>query len=296
MSNAYTVGDVIPFAIQVLDSTGALSNTTSASITITLPDGTTAGPFSGTNPSTGVYQYNYTTTQAGRHVALWTTTGTIAGGEPQSATVLAANPVLTVTEVKNHLGIIGTTDDDEIAAFILSAIPILEGICGPITPRVITGEQHDAGTRSIWTDFAPIASVQSVKEMVGTTQFTLTEQAVGAATSNYGFSIDDAREGRITRRGIGSVAFTFGLVGPSSSTATASVIVNYTAGRQQPSENIRFALKELLKYLWRQTKSGPESFQEGYLSQAAVSGVSEAMMTRLRLLLGPEAVRPLGIY
>ena len=297
MANAYTLGDTLPFAINIYDATGTLADATTVTLTVLQPDGTSAGPYTVTHSSTGVYAYSFTTTQAGRHLGQWSASGSNAGGEPQTFQVLPVAPLLTIGEMKAHLSLESSGDDDEINAFLAAAVPILEGIAGPIYPRVITSEAHDAGTIQIWTDFAPIISVSSLTEMWGLTQYTLSAQPVGSSTNMWGYTIDDPREGRITRRGTASIAVPFGAAASTwGSIATGTVQISYTAGRANPSENIRFACKELVKYLWRQVHGGPSSFQDGFVSAASVSGVSDAMMQRLRLILGPEAVRPVGMW
>jgi hypothetical protein len=289
------VGDALPFGVNIYDATGSLSNGGTVTLTVIQPDGTTAGPFTVTSSTVGVYSYTFTTTMSGRHLGEWTSTTTNAGGEPQAFQVLPIAPVLTVGEFKAHASITGTADDAEIAAFIASATAILEGLCGPIYPRVITGEAHNAGARQIWTDFAPIISVSTLTEMWGLTQYTLTAQPVGSSTNMFGYTIDDYREGRITRRGTASISVPFGYAsGTGSSISTGTVQISYTAGRANPSANVQLALKELTRYLWQQVKGGPSSFQEGY-SAASSSGLSAAMRSRLLLILGPEASRPLGI-
>jgi hypothetical protein len=149
VARAYSVGDQIPFAIQIYDTTNALANATTVTITITQPDGTTAGPFTVSPTTTGSYQYTFTATQSGRHLGAWSASGLNAGGEPQAFYVQPSQPLLTIGEAKAHLSITTSSDDDEVAAFIASSIPILESIAGPITPRVITGETHDGGHSSL---------------------------------------------------------------------------------------------------------------------------------------------------
>ena len=298
MATANIVGDVLPFSVNITDATGALANATSVTLTIILPDGTTFSAGTITPTSTGVYNYPYgPTTQAGRHLGEWTATGTDASGQSQSYTVLPIAPVVTVGEVKAHLALVGTNMDDEIAAFIAAAVPILEGLCGPIIPRVVSLESHDAGAMHIWTDFTPLISVSAVTEMYGYTQFTLTAQTIGTPSDNFGYTIDDLREGRITRRGVGNVALPFGLITSAQQvTGVGSVLISYTAGRATPSENVRFALKELIKYLWRQVHGGQVTLQDAqFVGAAATSGLSDAMVKRLQLLLGPESVRPIGM-
>ena len=297
MARAYSVGDLIPFAIQIYDASNTLANAGTVTLTVLQPDGTTAGPFTVSPTITGSYQYLFVSTQAGRHLGEWSATGSNAGGEPQAFYVQPVAPLITVGEIRSHLSIQTTNDDDELASFISASIPILEGICGPIYPRVITGESHDGGQVHLFTDFAPIISVSSLTEMVGYTQFTLTNQNIGSATDNYGYTVDDAREGRITRRGVGSVAIPFGFgVHAGTNTIRGSVLITYTAGRANPSENVRLAAKELIRYLWRQVHGNPQSFTDGYVSAAATTGVSQAMIERLKMILGPETLRPIGMF
>jgi hypothetical protein len=152
-------------------------------------------------------------------------------------------------------------------------------------------------TVHLFTDYAPIISVSSLTEMIGFTQYTLTQQAIGSATDNYGYTIDDAREGRITRRGVGSIAVPFGYaVHANTNSVRGSVLITYTAGRANPSDNIRMAAKELIRYMWRQVHGNPQSFNDTFVSAAATTGLSQAMRDRLILILGAEATRPMGIY
>jgi hypothetical protein len=85
----YTLGAIARLTCRPLDDTGAAVDPTTVSVTITLPDGTSAGPFTYAASAitrhasyfvTGdiVYRYLYTTTQSGTHTYTFTTTGTYA--------------------------------------------------------------------------------------------------------------------------------------------------------------------------------------------------------------------------
>ena len=269
MGNAYTAGDPITFAIQTLSSAGALANTTSVSLVVVKPDGTATGTLTPSNSSTGVYEYTYTTDAAlpGRYLAKWTASGTIAGGEPQAFWVMPADPILTVTEAKRHLGIIGTDDDDEIARYILSSIPIVEGLARhALTAATYTYKADGGHSAVVLPRFA-----ESVT--------TVAEDGVALAAGNYEY--DDATA--IVYRKFG--ANTYGRF----SAGRRGVAVTYTVGSAYQPANVQMAVAETVKYLWRQTKGGAESFQDGYLSQAAVSGVSAALRERIRNILGDDA-------
>ena len=293
MALSYDLGDVVPLAVAVTDATGVAANATTVTLTIVQPDGTTAGPVTPTNPATGSYPYTVTPTQVGHHTYRFLATGSNASNYPGAFIVLpSVSPVVTLDEIKAHLSLVGNSDDAELAAFLAMSIPVVESIVGPIVARTIIGETHDAGSLQITTNYRPIISVESITEMVGIQQKTLTLQPVGSAVDNYGYSIDSYARGLITRRGTGSLAYNFGLIGHGSGFGIGSVLISYTAGRANLPENIRFMVKELVKYSWRQVKGGSATFQDGGFSSAATSGISEAMMARLRFLAGDEAKIP----
>jgi hypothetical protein len=269
VGNAYTAGDPITFAIQTLSAAGTLANTTTVSLVVTKPDGTSTGTLTPTNSATGVYEYTYTTdtTLSGRYSAKWTASGTIAGGEPQSFWVMPANPILTVTEAKDHLGIIGNDDDAEVAAYILSCIPIVEGLAlHPITVESRTYTTDGGRAAIVLPHFA--TSITSV-----------TERGSALAAGAYDYDSSTA----ILYRKFGD--YTYGKFWPG----VRSVTVTYSVGSAYPAANVQMAVKETVKYLWRQTKTGPDSFQDGYISQAAISGVSAALKERIRNILASES-------
>jgi hypothetical protein len=70
----FDLSDSVPLAVDIKDSAGALTNATTITLTLTLPDGTTTAP-SVTNPPsvTGQYRVTYVPVQEGRHVVRWVT-------------------------------------------------------------------------------------------------------------------------------------------------------------------------------------------------------------------------------
>jgi hypothetical protein len=272
MANAYTAGDVLPFAVNVYDSTGVLANATSVTLTITKPDGTTDGPFTITPTSTGVYSYPYTSslTLNGRYVGNWQASGTNLGGEPQAFLTLPSVPVLTVGEAKKHIGMSASTaDDDELSVFIAVAIPIVEQVVGPITPTTFT-QTFDGGRPSVRLNYVP-TSITSVKEFGRT------------LTENVEYVVDWPNG--VIRRGTTYFTYTFFY-------GSQNVSVTYIAGPTVIPANVQFMVKETVKYLWQQVKGGPSSFQEGFASAASTAGVSAAFMARLRLLAGKSVNGP----
>ena len=123
----FDLGDVVPLAVNVKDTAGALANATAVVLTITLPDGTTATP-SVTNSSTGVYSATYTPAVAGRFGVRWVATGTNASTYVDAFTVAAGAGLISLDEVKAFLNITSTTNDEELREFVAAATVAAEGM------------------------------------------------------------------------------------------------------------------------------------------------------------------------
>jgi hypothetical protein len=82
-TTAYDIGDVKRCQATFTDVNGALANPTTVTLIVREPDGneTTILQASMTNPSTGVWYYDFAIAKAGRHVERWIGTGTVAVGE-----------------------------------------------------------------------------------------------------------------------------------------------------------------------------------------------------------------------
>lgn len=137
----FDLGDPIPLSINIRDAAGALANATAVTLSITQPDGTAATI---TNPvapaSTGVYTYSFTPTQAGRHGVRWVATGTNASAYTDAFDVDEAAPlgIVSLADVKAHLNITSTTNDEELRRFIDAATDFIESRIGPVVRRSIT--------------------------------------------------------------------------------------------------------------------------------------------------------------
>lgn len=109
MSDVYTLGQVVPLTFYVYDEDGYPANPTSASLTITKPDASTATPTL-VNDETGVFTNDYTPAATGRYVAVFTATGTNAGTVVTVFDVQAVlGSVITLTQVKDYLGVAVST-------------------------------------------------------------------------------------------------------------------------------------------------------------------------------------------
>jgi len=72
-----------PIAFDVLDATGALAHAATATLTVTLPDATTATPAITDAAVPGQYRLSYQTTIPGRYTAHAVTTGPVTSWDDE---------------------------------------------------------------------------------------------------------------------------------------------------------------------------------------------------------------------
>ena len=112
--STYDLGDPVALSVTVRDAAGALANAGAMTLTVTLPDGTTATPTI-SNPSTGTYTATYVPAVVGRFVARWVSTGANAAAYSEDFTVVAGAPLLTRSHLETHLQRTISADDQASA-------------------------------------------------------------------------------------------------------------------------------------------------------------------------------------
>ena len=162
-------GSVVPLTWTNTDTTGAPQNAATVTVTITLPDGTSAAP-TVTHGGTGVYSAAYVTTQAGHHIVLWAAVDpTYPGAFADTFEVQpSADPtILSQAEAKDILQLTGTTQfDARIQGWNGSATNVIEYICGPVVQQTVTETLPARGTEThlskppvlglaVWTQVPP---------------------------------------------------------------------------------------------------------------------------------------------
>lgn len=146
----FDLGSVYPASINVFDSSGNAANASSVTLTITLPDGTSASP-GVTNPPavTGQYTYPFQTTMPGRHTVRWVTTSPNTGYTDVFDVAEAMSPaIISLADAKQQLGYqqSNTTDDAELRAKLYACTKAIENYKHEvIAPRVMTEEQMIGG-------------------------------------------------------------------------------------------------------------------------------------------------------
>jgi hypothetical protein len=273
---ANTLGDILGFSAQVKDAAGVLANAGTMTLTVIRPDGTAepGSPFNVTPISTGLYEKDITSTQAGRYHAYWQATGANAGAHTQVFTVgeTADRAIVSLAGVKKHLNIPAATitHDDELEWMIGAATGIVEnhpdvGV-GAVVRRTISGERqhHEYGRAAVWLNNPPVISVTTVAPVA----------TGGTAVTVADLDVDPSGEIRYkdgyTRFPAGTYQWT------------------YVVGRTVIPDEITGAALILVKGMWdTQRGAGVQSSFQGGMDVAEAPGMG-VYFWRTKMLLAPH--------
>ncbi len=144
----YDLGDTVRLIGECRGPDGALVTAATAALTITLPDGTTTRPPVPAADPVGVYTVDYVPEQAGRHLVRWQWTGPAAAYTDAVDVRPADVPlILSLADARDHLRVSGTSQDENIRAWLEATTRCVEAIVGPVVRRTVV-EDHDV---SGWT-------------------------------------------------------------------------------------------------------------------------------------------------
>ena len=239
---SYDLGDVVSLGITITNASGTPENATAASLTLYLPDGTSATP-SVTNSGAGLYDASYTPTQVGRHVVKWVATGTNASAFSDEFNVRDINDVGIVgySEVLEFLNIpTASANEEEVRRFIDAGTDLAEGYVGQVLGRrTYSNELYDGGTEFIRIRNPKAISITSV-----------TENGATVPASNY---VLDYTGQRLYRIGSGTLYATnsYGYWTGGMN----NVSITYVAGYVNPPMSAKQGVLEIIRHLW-QTQRG----------------------------------------
>ena len=232
----YDLGDVNRVSVVVTDSTGIPANAGAVVLTVTAPDGTTSTP-AVSNPSTGNYQADITITQYGHWGLSWVATGANASAFTDSFNAQAWTSLVSLAEIKTHLGITSTTNDEELRGFAVDATAAVESytyrhwVKGAGQTVLISGGTGPAILLPIDT-----ASVT-----------TVVEQGV-TLTSGTDYVFDP--KGSVLQR-IWSPFY-----GRYWYPGTLNISVTYVTGGATVPSDVRRGALELIRHLWETQRGG----------------------------------------
>ena len=133
-------GAAVPLTWTNTDTQGNPQSAATVTVTVTLPDGTTATPLV-TTPGAGVYNATYVTAQAGHHIILWVAADAAFPGafadsfevQPQQDPT-----IVSLAEAKSILQLTGTAQlDADIQGFNAAATNVIEYMCGPVVQQTV---------------------------------------------------------------------------------------------------------------------------------------------------------------
>lgn len=240
---SYDLGELVPLSVTVKDASGNLANSGSMTVTITLPDQTSESH--GVTPaSTGVYDYDYASVQAGRHQVRWVATGANSGAFTDVFDVLAAatGQIISLADAKAQLNIDAsdTSSDAEVLDFIRSATSICEQYAGIIAQRTCVETFH-GGKPHLLLGNQPVLAVTSVVDRGQTLDPSTYEVNTGS--------------GVLTRvAGVYALPFLPGF---------DSVVVTYTAGMQVVPAHIQQAARIIVQHLWETQRTAGRNAYSG---------------------------------
>ncbi|MBL3669051.1 hypothetical protein JL475_24270 [Streptomyces sp. M2CJ-2] len=270
----YDLGATARLIAQCRDAGGAAVTADAVTVTVTLPDGTTATPPASEATPVGTYHADYVTTVPGRHTVRWQFTG------PAHAytDVLDVRPeqtpaILSLRDAKEHLNLslTDTREDDELRFWNNATTTAVEYFTGPVVVRTVT-EDHAVGmVEALALRRAPVLEVTAVEPL----------RDGGTSYDPDGLNVNSPA-GIATRKGGGL------LHGP--------LRVTYRAGRPIVAENISGAARIILQHLWttqrRSRSGGLPGARDDYSVTEPIPGLGYAIPHRAKQMLNPDDQGP----
>ncbi|MET7475065.1 hypothetical protein ABZT17_11990 [Streptomyces sp. NPDC005648] len=262
----YDLGATARLTAECREPGGALVTAGTATVTVTLPDGTTATPTAAETSTVGQYRADYVTADAGRHTVRWVFTSP-AHAYTDSFDVRDQAPptVLSLQDAKSLLKKESPADDPLVRFWLEATTRAVEYFVGPVVVRTVT-EDHQVGLeRSLALRKTPAISLVSV-----------TSLRAGGYDYDTGLLHLDPVTGAVTRTDGGLF--------------TGPLQVVYRAGRPIISANILAGSQLILQHLWR-TVSGPGRPQRGmddFDVTEPIPGLGYAIPNRARQMLNPD--------
>jgi hypothetical protein len=178
--------------------------------------------------------------------------------------------VLTLADAKTHLNLTGDTYDTELQAMINAAEALIETYVGPLTARAVT-QRISAGGPYLQLHTLPVISLTSVTPYGGT-------------ALTVGDLYLDADNGLVTY--------------PTGSRFGSSVhTVVYQAGRTEVPEDLKLAIKELVRHNWT-TQRGAGQRRPGTTPPeqlaATLPGAAYTLPIRVTQLLAAHTIVPVA--
>jgi hypothetical protein len=266
----FDLGATARLTAECRDPGGTLTTAVTATVTVTLPDGTNVTPAI-TETDTGRYQADYVTTAPGRHAVRWVWTGPAAAYTDVFDVQEAAPPaILSLADARDHLNLKSTKDDDEVRFWNNATTLAVEYYVGPVTARSFTEQHQVRNAAAVVLRRTPVIAVTAVDSVLtGAAAYSPDDLGVDGSTGEV-FRLDG---GRLS----GRLRFT------------------YRAGRTVIAENISGAARIILEHLWltqRGNRGGLAGGGQDYNVTELIPGLGYAVPNRALQLLEPDRLPP----
>ena len=232
--------------------TAILPTVNTAATIVNAAAGSVSYTFSSTDTATASrFQGTWSVTNATGQVQQWPSDGYLDIAVEENITTPGGQTLVSLGEVKDYLNI-STTDrsrDAKLLRFIEQLTPVIEGITGDITQKVIANEMHDGGSSRISLLRHPVVAIQSVTEYLGPVEYRLNQIPTGRPDLGTMYSYMFEQDRSIVRRGPGGAVMPF-------FGGTDSVDVTYIAGLTSVPPNVTQAACELVRTHFQLTQQG----------------------------------------
>lgn len=165
----FDIGDSVPLAWDVADSTGTPVDAGTVALTVHLPDGTTTNPAVPTPGVTGEYRVTYVPAMAGAYAwSAVTTSPNTAYADVFVVRESASPSIISLADAKVALNIPAstTTFDDELREYCEAVTRCIEDFVGPIVRRTYVRRAwgYDWSVRLPHSQIISITSVTLVRD------------------------------------------------------------------------------------------------------------------------------------
>lgn len=158
---ANEVGSLYRSSLSVTDANGAAIDAASATLTVTLPDGTSVTPLV-THDGTGLYHVDYQFAQEGLHKFVWVTAG------PNTSRTDYANAdifrsIVGIDEVKDYINYGNSSNEDVLRQVMQAATELCEKVVGSCVQRTLTNVRIPGNSKvAIRLPQGPVPTASSV--------------------------------------------------------------------------------------------------------------------------------------
>lgn len=267
----FDLGATARLTAQCVDPGGTPATADSATVTVTLPDGTEATPAATETGTPGTYQADYVTAVAGRHTVRWQFTGPAHAYTDVFDVWPEAPPaILSLADARKHLNLSTSRDDGEVRFWNNAATRAVEFYTGPVVRRTVVEDHRVGRVPAVALTQTPVLEVTAVAPLRS-----------GGVSYDVGDLTLDGVTGVVTRYDGGPLS------GP--------LRITYTAGRTVIRVNITAAARIILEHLWRTQKAargGLAGGGEDYSVSEPIPGLGYAVPNRALELLEPDRLPP----